>query len=738
MGYPLPLNESDIVISPEPDHGANMFHTLHVVQRVAVCALLFASGITSQSLLAQRTDLPDRQKMIETLNTVVDLLEAKDFATVEQFFYLPPNFKPEMFDMLLKRNVISRDGVLALEKGGTFGTLTLLYGEKRASSKTQDTKAPVEDCYAIKMEQGDTSCSVIVHWNEGKFKIVDIERVGKMVSADVVIKEPVEIAAWPTGTEPSKKLMLDSLSVLLHHIENEHYEQAKARVYVPEDFPAAKFKDTIERRELSANGIGVMRKIGKYGTAKEVFGATRAQFLCERVQVPVDDCFGVIAVADAQGETLAHWKGDQFKFLRADDIGKLAPAKIDAAVETAEPVKEMVEANPAATLPGYETDKTKIAQGLSELSAAIEASPKDALLRVRYARSMLVLGNTPEAWKQFCQAHGDAPEKSTARQQVVRGLDDTIAEFKKRGVFEPGVPKETLIALMGEPMQKAGEGEKRWVYPAWCIDFSDGRIYQIAKYSSATPSLMEPNEYTFLDLDRSWKCTLRQKKDGSDAEWYHPLGENVSNFTSEIVIERIVDSAKQGSLRKIAMQVMQSERDTLKVTEQTIVKEDQNSLYFTTTTLADEERTNLITRLVKGKKDVHRITASVRSTEPMTKTEIEEWTKLMDSARFSGFEIGSTVSETPSSSSDKPPVVEGRPAAMPLAYDVVLKSFGNNKIATIKALRSLQKMSLRDAKTMVEAAPTTFQFGRSKEDATNAKKVIEAAGAEVEIVPSSK
>ncbi|WP_157664990.1 hypothetical protein [Mariniblastus fucicola] len=285
--------------------------------------LFFAAVGGSANARAMQDSQPDKQTLIDSLKLIVDLLEKKDYDTVEQYFYLPPNFKPEMFDVLLARKVISRDGVLAIEKGGQFGTVNLIFGEKRAATKVSDVKAPVEECYAMVMEQNDRNCEVVVHWTEGRFKIVDIERLGSMVSADVVVAEEIEVAAWPSGKEPSKKLLLDSLAVLLHHIESGHYEQAKSRVYVPDDFPAAKFKQTIERKELSADGITVMRQIGKYGTAVEVFGAERAKHFAERVNVPVEECFAVIGVQDEEGETMAHWKDGKFKFLRADDIGKL-------------------------------------------------------------------------------------------------------------------------------------------------------------------------------------------------------------------------------------------------------------------------------------------------------------------------------------------------------------------------------------------------------------------------------
>jgi len=66
-------------------------------------------------------------------------------------------------------------------------------------------------------------------------------------------------------------------------------------------------------------------------------------------------------------------------------------------------------------------------------------------------------------------------------------------------------------------------------------------------------------------------------------------------------------------------------------------------------------------------------------------------------------------------------------------FDVVLKSFGANKVGVIKAVRGLTGLGLKEAKAAVEGAPNTLKEAVSKEEAEEAKKALEEAGAEVEI-----
>ena len=66
-------------------------------------------------------------------------------------------------------------------------------------------------------------------------------------------------------------------------------------------------------------------------------------------------------------------------------------------------------------------------------------------------------------------------------------------------------------------------------------------------------------------------------------------------------------------------------------------------------------------------------------------------------------------------------------------FDVILKSFGGNKIAVIKEVRAITSLGLKEAKDLVEGAPKLVKEGTTKEDAEEVKKKLEGAGAEVEI-----
>ena len=66
-------------------------------------------------------------------------------------------------------------------------------------------------------------------------------------------------------------------------------------------------------------------------------------------------------------------------------------------------------------------------------------------------------------------------------------------------------------------------------------------------------------------------------------------------------------------------------------------------------------------------------------------------------------------------------------------FDVVMSSFGENKVSVIKAVRALTSLGLKEAKDMVEAVPATVKEGVNKDEAEDVKKQLEEAGATVEV-----
>ena len=94
-----------------------------------------------------------------------------------------------------------------------------------------------------------------------------------------------------------------------------------------------------------------------------------------------------------------------------------------------------------------------------------------------------------------------------------------------------------------------------------------------------------------------------------------------------------------------------------------------------------------------------------------------------------GVSAAAAVAAAPAAGGD----AGGAAAEEQTEFDVVMSSFGSNKVAVIKVVRAVTGLGLKEAKEMVESAPSTVKEAAGKDEAEEIKKKLEEAGATVEL-----
>ena len=127
----------------------------------------------------------------------------------------------------------------------------------------------------------------------------------------------------------------------------------------------------------------------------------------------------------------------------------------------------------------------------------------------------------------------------------------------------------------------------------------------------------------------------------------------------------------------------------------------------------------------------------------MTKDEIIEAIKQMNVVELSdvvkaleeefGVSAAAPVAVAAAPAAGGPADAGGAPAEDQSEFEVSLKEIGPNKINVIKAVREVTSLGLREAKELVESAPTAIKEGIAKEEADEIKGKLEDAGAAVEV-----
>ena len=120
-----------------------------------------------------------------------------------------------------------------------------------------------------------------------------------------------------------------------------------------------------------------------------------------------------------------------------------------------------------------------------------------------------------------------------------------------------------------------------------------------------------------------------------------------------------------------------------------------------------------------------KITALIEEVKGLTVLELSELVHALED------EFGVSAAAPVAVAAAAAPAAEA--AAEKTEFDVVLASFGDEKIKVIKAVREITGLGLADAKAVVEAAPKAIKEGVSKDEAEELKKKLEEVGAKVEL-----
>jgi len=117
----------------------------------------------------------------------------------------------------------------------------------------------------------------------------------------------------------------------------------------------------------------------------------------------------------------------------------------------------------------------------------------------------------------------------------------------------------------------------------------------------------------------------------------------------------------------------------------------------------------------------------IEAIKEMTVLELNDLVKACEE-EF-GVSAAAAVAAAPAGGGD----AGGEAAAEKDEFDVILASFGDKKVGVIKAVRAITGLGLKEAKHMVESAPTTVKEAASKSESEELKKQLEEAGATVEL-----
>ena len=119
-----------------------------------------------------------------------------------------------------------------------------------------------------------------------------------------------------------------------------------------------------------------------------------------------------------------------------------------------------------------------------------------------------------------------------------------------------------------------------------------------------------------------------------------------------------------------------------------------------------------------------KVTAMIEEIKALSVLELSELVHALEET----FGVSAAAAAAPAAAASAAPAAEEK-----TEFDVVMKSFGAEKIKVIKEVRTITGLGLAEAKALVEGVPAKIKEGISKDDAAALKAQLEAVGATVEV-----
>lgn len=441
--------------------------------------------------------------------------------------------------------------------------------------------------------------------------------------------------------EPSKELLIASLRGLYENIEKGDLDAAAKFVVMPPGMQPSDLAGLIEKRELSKDGIAHLAAKAKFGTATELFGSERAAHFANKMKVDASMCFAFNhTFDDVTAEAMALWKNGQFKLVRVDDIGKLPAAAGAIAKDSSYSPNSPGVANtipnlsvlryPLAQLPPP-TNMPEIAIKMVELEKSVKANPNDLAAQANYAQSMFLIRSYPKAWEHLMVAYKLDPNHSG----VQKGIDALVDSLTLLGPFTVGMPKDSVVGLLGEPRQvvpaKLGD---RLVYAHWVVQLKDNQVHEIIDLRGATEELFSPDEIFDAQFERDWRPAFRKKQGKRSFTVMYTDDQIMNNATEQITVERILGGGNS-SIKEIVAKLQSDGEKGLK-TRYRVLQEDEESAIIAANAEATggQPARHGLVKVMRGKKDLHRLTYTILANEEPSREIQMKWLGFFQKAKL--------------------------------------------------------------------------------------------------------
>lgn len=208
--------------------------------------------------------------------------------------------------------------------------------------------------------------------------------------------------------------------------------------------------------------------------------------------------------------------------------------------------------------------------------------------------------------------------------------------FDRKGLLNVGTPEAEFLRAAGKPDRKRDQnGESQLGYGFMWVNFREGKLFALVDTRGLTADLIQAVNIMEFQLPPDWREGYRFKSASSVLTEYVTGTETVQNYQRLFSTQRLLKRGEQISVKEMLARTKALLEKAHQIEQWNVIEEDENDVLYewrvakNETTPAQHE----ITRLIKGKRDIHRL-AYISKKVPLSEETRTRWINLIQSAKL--------------------------------------------------------------------------------------------------------
>ncbi|WP_144982941.1 tetratricopeptide repeat protein [Gimesia aquarii] len=269
---------------------------------------------------------------------------------------------------------------------------------------------------------------------------------------------------------------------------------------------------------------------------------------------------------------------------------------------------------------------------ISEFEKAIELQPKNSVLHYLLGVSYMENSEASKGWVELRKA-------VLLDQNNKRAANDFMKIwnfFDSRGLLNVGTPEVEVLKVLGKPdRQRNQNGESLLIYGFMWIKFRNARLFALVDVRGLVKDLTRAISTMEFKLGPSWKEGYRMMNATNALTEFVTAEETVQNYRQLFSTQRLFKLGEQISAKEMMNRMKSNLEKTHQIEEWNVIREGDSDILFEWR-VAKNERAPAqyeITRLIRGKRDMHRL-AYVTRKLPLDETTRKTWIQQLEAAKL--------------------------------------------------------------------------------------------------------